>query len=104
MVDVGKGKVWLYRCRPIRMNVTMLQDSFNRGEISPKLYLRSDSELYFDSVKTLQNFVPVSRGAVRRRFGFRYLGRVALTDTTTKVLPRLVRIEITTPSVSVTSA
>ena len=83
------------------MNVTMLQDSFNRGEIPPKLYLRSDSELYFDSVKTLQNFVPVSRGALRRRFGFRYLGRVALTDTTTKVFPQPTKVEITTPQVQV---
>lgn len=83
------------------MNITPLQDSFNRGEISPKLYLRTDTEIYLDSAKTLRNFVPVPRGAIRKRFGFRYLGQVAIPDNTVRVFPQKVTLTITTPSVDV---
>lgn len=85
-------------------NVTPLQDSFNRGELTPKLWYRSDSEWYKDGVRTLTNFVPVARGAVKRRTGFRYLGRVALPDTTVNVFPQTVQLTITTPDVDVTDA
>jgi len=83
-------------------NITPLQDSFNRGELSPKLLRRSDTEFYQDGVKTLTNFVTVARGAVKRRTGFRYLGRVAIPVTDVNVFPVTVDIQITTPSVDVT--
>ena len=82
-------------------NITALQDSFNRGELSPKLFRRSDAEFYLDGVQTLSNFVTVPRGAVKRRTGFRYLGRVALEDNTVRVFPQPVQITITTPAVDV---
>ena len=85
-------------------NTSKLQDSFNRGEISPKLYRRSDSEWYADSVRLLNNFITISRGAARRRTGFRYLGRVAIPDTTVNVFPQPTQVTITTPDVDVTLA
>ena len=83
------------------MNITPLQDSFNRGELSPKLFRRSDTEFYLDGVQTLTNFVTVPRGAVNRRTGFRYLGRVALEDNTVRVFPQSTLVTITTPAVEV---
>ena len=86
------------------MNITPLQDSFNRGEISPKLYQRSDSEWYADSVQRLNNFITIPRGAAKRRTGFRYLGRVAIPDNTVNVFPQPTQVTITTPDVDVTIA
>jgi hypothetical protein len=83
------------------MKITPLQDSFNRGELSPKLFRRSDTEFFLDGVAALNNFVTVPRGAVRRRTGFRYLNRVALPDNTTYVFPTNVSVDITTPDVEV---
>lgn len=83
------------------MNVTPLQDSFNRGELSPLTFARSDAEFYLDGAKTMRNFVPVPRGATERRSGFRYLGEVALPSTTVNVFPQTVTLTITTPSVQV---
>jgi len=81
--------------------ITPLQDSFNRGELSPLTFERVDAEYRLDGVKTLQNFVPVPRGAAKRRTGYRYLGRVAIPDTTLHVFPQTVRLTITTPAVEV---
>ncbi len=85
-------------------NITPLQDSFNRGELSPKLFRRTDAEFYLDGVAQLTNFVTVPRGAIKRRTGFRYLGRVAIPDTTVNVFPQTVQLTITTPDVDVTDA
>lgn len=83
------------------MHATVLQDSFNRGELSPLTHMRSEAEWYLDGVKTMQNFLPVPRGAIRRRTGFRYLGQVALDDNTQQIFPQTTRLSITTPAVNV---
>lgn len=85
-------------------NITPLKDSFNRGELTPKVWMRSDAEFYQDGVRTMQNFIPVPRGAARRRSGFRYLGRVALEDNTLQVFPQTAVVVIETPPVDVTLA
>jgi hypothetical protein len=83
------------------VNITVLQDSFNRGEFSPLLYARSDTEFYLDAVKTLQNFLTVPRGAVRRRPGFRLLQRVGEPVNVVNVFPQTARVTIVTPGVDV---
>ncbi len=88
----------------VRVNLTILQDSFNRGELSPKVYRRVEAAFYLDGVKTLINFIAVPRGAAKRRTGFRYLGRVALEDTTKNVFVTPTSVTITTPDVDVTFA
>ena len=84
-------------------NTTRLQDSFNRGELSPKLLRRSDTEFYQDGVKTLTNFLTVPRGAIKKRFGFRYLNRVALPVNDVIIFPTTARITITTNDAIVTT-
>ncbi len=86
------------------MHATVLQDSFNRGELTPKVWMRSETEFWQDGVQTLRNFLPVPRGAAKRRTGFRYLGRVALEDTTKNVFVTPTPVTITTPDVDVTFA
>jgi hypothetical protein len=83
------------------MNTTPLIDSFNRGELSPKLHFRADTEWYKDGVKTLTNFVTAPRGAARKRTGFRYLGRVAEPNFDQNIFPQRVVIKITTPQVDI---
>ena len=84
------------------MHVTPLLDSFNRGELSPKTHYRSETEWFRDGAKQVTNFVTVARGSIKRRTGFRYLGTVAIPNTTVNVFPQTSRLSITTPQVNVT--
>lgn len=85
-------------------NLTVIMDSFNRGELSPKLLARSQAEYYQDGLQTLTNFVAVPRGAIKRRNGFRYLNRVAIPDSTQNIFPQKAEIVITTPDVEIARA
>lgn len=80
------------------IRATVLQDSFNRGELSPRVFMRVDAEFHLDGLKTMQNFVPVSRGASRRRYGFRYLGQVGTQNISVNTFPQTVSLSITVPN------
>lgn len=54
------------RLRPIQM-------SFTNGEVSPRLYGRSDLAKYWNSLETLENFVILPYGGVTRRDGLHYV-------------------------------
>ena len=49
--------------------VTPLINSFNAGEVSPKIEARSDIEKYFSGCKTLENFIPLVEGGAKRMPG-----------------------------------
>jgi hypothetical protein len=51
-----------------------IQNSFNTGEVSPMIGGRTDQQRYFNSCRTLENFVPLIQGGVRRRGGMAYAG------------------------------
>lgn len=58
--------------------------SFLNGEVSPRLYGRTDSETYKRSCRTLQNMLVMPQGGVKRRLGSEYVEHefpVALADT-----------------------
>lgn len=57
--------------------------SFNRGEISPKLFDRVDLEQYVAACRNLENFIVTPYGPVNRRGGLEYLG--AAEDETAAV-------------------
>lgn len=42
------------------------------GELSPKLYGRSDLQLYFNGAQRIENFVPQTQGGLRFRTGTKY--------------------------------
>lgn len=50
-----------------------IQDSFNAGEISPKLRGRSDLNKYKNGCETLENFIPQVYGPVAKRPGTRFV-------------------------------
>jgi hypothetical protein len=58
-------------------------NSFNAGELSPRLLGRVDWEKYSLGCKTLENFVPHVHGGVRRRSGSAHISNVK--DDTKKV-------------------
>ena len=44
-------------------------NNFINGEVSPKLYGRSDSEIYKRSCRTLKNMIAHPQGGASRRLG-----------------------------------
>lgn len=60
--------------------VSHIQNTFHRGEISEKLWKRSDLELYYSSLKTCENFVVDGRGILEKRPGTRYITNTADDD------------------------
>lgn len=73
-------------------NVSFLRNNFASGEITPKLYGRTDLPAYLTGCKELTNFLITKTGALRRRPGTQYLG-AAMTSTTAS---RLVHWPLTT--------
>lgn len=47
----------------------ILQSNFKFGEISPLLFARSDSQIYYNGAKRLRNCLVLPQGGARRRFG-----------------------------------
>jgi hypothetical protein len=58
----------------ICMAISSLIPSFNGGELSPLIHLRSDLEKYRSGCRTLRNFLITPFGGVRRRSGFAHFG------------------------------
>lgn len=54
--------------------ITQLIPSFNAGELSPLIHLRSDLEKYRSGCRTLRNMLITPYGGVRRRPGLEFIG------------------------------
>lgn len=65
--------------------LTPIQQSFSAGEISPLMYMRSDSEGYQQGVSELTNMFPDSRGAAYTRGGMRHVSEFAGDDA--RIIP-----------------
>ena len=52
---------------------TVIQASFNAGELSPLMDARADQDRYASGCRTLLNFVPNPQGAASNRPGFRFV-------------------------------
>lgn len=65
--------------------VDQIQNSFTGGEISPRLFGRSDLKSYYNSLKGLLNGVPFVHGGVQRRFGSRYVAEVKTSANYTRL-------------------
>lgn len=51
----------------------LLQNSFKFGEISPKMFSRADSELFFNGSKRMRNVLVTPQGGAERRFGLEFI-------------------------------
>lgn len=62
------------------MTLFPTQDSFVRGEISPRLRARSSLDLYRSALAVCENFVTLPHGGIRKRSGTYYAGETKNSD------------------------
>jgi hypothetical protein len=58
------------------MSVSMIQASFQFGEVSPLLHARVDSPIYYRAVRRLRNMLVIPQGGAERRFGTIYVDQI----------------------------
>jgi hypothetical protein len=60
----------------------LIQSTFQFGEVSPLLYARIDSPIYYRSARRLHNVVTIPQGGVEVRFGTKYVAPIngSITD------------------------
>lgn len=58
------------------MSLFPVQDSFVRGEASPRLHSRATLDLYRAALSSCANFVTLPHGGIRKRGGTRFVGSV----------------------------
>jgi hypothetical protein len=59
------------------MRLKPIQNSFNAGEFSPRMYGRTDVQKYSSGASTIENFHVMPEGGLERRSGFRYVSEAA---------------------------
>lgn len=64
------------------------QVQFNKGELSPKLDARTDTEVYQGGCRQLKNFLPMVQGGITKRRGFEYVAgsKFATLDRPARVI------------------
>ena len=55
-------------------------NSFQFGEISDSMLMRTDSPVYAQSAQTIQNFVVTSEGSIKKRYGLKHLYTYGLSS------------------------
>lgn len=63
------------------------QSDFTAGEVSPKLLARTDLKAYDNALKTMINAYPMTHGGAKRRPGTIYIGEVAASTETVRLIP-----------------
>jgi hypothetical protein len=69
------------------MQVRPIFNNFTGGEWTPRLESRIDLAKYGNACKTLENFIIMPHGGVRRRGGFHYAGRTKSEATKSRLIP-----------------
>lgn len=67
--------------------ISKVKNVFNAGELSPKVYTRTDIDKHQSGCKTLSNFVPLPQGGVQRRPGFEYIAGAKTNNATVRLVP-----------------
>lgn len=63
------------------------QDTFVRGEISPRLHARASLELYKAALSRCENFLTLPHGGLRKRGGGYFVGEVKDSALKTRLIP-----------------
>lgn len=63
------------------------QDTFVRGEISPRLHARASLDLYRAGLSECENFITLAHGGIRKRGGTYFAGEVRFSDKKTRLIP-----------------
>ena len=69
------------------MAQTYLQNSFNAGELSPRLKGRSDLDKYKSGLFTCLNTIPLPHGGITRRPGLQYINEVKDSTVAVELIP-----------------
>ena len=69
------------------MRLTPIVNSFASGELSPRLYGRTDSPKYASGCETMENFMALPHGGAMRRGGTRFINEVKNSAHTTRLIP-----------------
>ncbi|TPJ76886.1 hypothetical protein FJ422_29705 [Mesorhizobium sp. B2-6-3] len=64
-----------------------LQDTFVRGEISPRLHARASLDLYRAGLSLCENFISLPHGGLRKRGGTYFVGEVKTSAKKTRAIP-----------------
>lgn len=64
-----------------------MQNSFNAGELSPKLRGRIDIDKYANGCEVLENFIPQIYGPARKRPGVRFVKETKTSENTSRLIP-----------------
>lgn len=64
-----------------------IQDSFVRGEISPRLHVRASLDLYRAALSQCVNYITLPHGGIRKRGGTYFAGEVKTSSTATRLIP-----------------
>jgi hypothetical protein len=67
-----------------------IQNSFNAGELSPRLAGRTDIDKYASGAKTILNTVVQAQGGLKHRSGTRFVQEVKDSSTKTRLVPFIV--------------
>ena len=59
--------------------VRVAQNSFQYGEASDSLLMRTDSPVYAGSAQSLENMVVMAEGSVKKRFGMKHIYNYSIT-------------------------
>jgi len=60
--------------------LTTIANNFTSGELSPFMLTRTDLEQYKNGAKAIENFLIMPTGGVRKRPGFKYIGKSKYPD------------------------
>lgn len=63
------------------------QDSFTRGEVSPRLHARATLDLYRAALAKCENFLTLPHGGIRKRGGTYFAGEVKTSAKETRIIP-----------------
>jgi len=61
------------------------QDIFTAGELSPLMYARTSTAVYFNGMKTAKNVITFPQGAAGKRFGTEYLATLVNATTANQI-------------------
>ncbi len=67
--------------------ITYNQTNFTAGELSPRLYGRTDIARYQNGAKIIENGTPLMHGGILKRAGTRFITEVKLSDRPTRLIP-----------------
>jgi hypothetical protein len=70
------------------MKTRYIQRSFSSGEISPKMLMRGDTDVYQNGVLSMVNFMPTPQGSALRVPGTRFIQEV-VGENTARIIPYL---------------